>query len=134
MDVAGELNINIYNGQIRLQIIITGIRISHKTKEEILPDRQDFVDMYRFFKQKETVSEELATLTGMFSDMFGRRIMRDKIINVLRVFKDLEILNYNKLGDVVQVTVLENEKGKKVVIDKSEEYQKIKQEAERYSV
>ena len=134
VDIAGELNINIYNGQIRLQIIITGIRISHKTKEEILPDRQDFVDMYRFFKQKETVSEELATLTGMFSDMFGRRIMRDKIINVLRVFKDLEILNYNKLGDVVQVTVLENEKGKKVVIDKSEEYQKIKQEAERYSV
>jgi single-stranded-DNA-specific exonuclease len=134
VDIAGELNINIYNGQIRLQIIMTGIRISHKTKEDVLPDRQDFVDIYRYFRQKGSVSDELAKLSGTFSDMFGRRIMRDKIINVLRVFKDLEILNYNKLGDVVQVTVLENEKGKKVVIDKSEEYQKIKQEAESYSV
>ena len=133
VDIAGELNINIYNGQIRLQIIMTGVRISHKTKSDILPDRQDFVDMYRYFKQKGSVSEEIANLSGLFSDMFGRRIMRDKIINVLRVFKDLEILNYNKLGDVVQVTVLENEKGKKVVIDKSEEYQRIKQEAESYS-
>lgn len=134
VDIAGELNINIYNGQIRLQIIMTGIRISHKTKEDILPDRQDFVDIYRYFRQIGSISEELPKLSGIFSEMFGRRIMRDKIINVLRVFKDLKILNYNKLGDVVQVTVLENEKGKKVVIDKSEEYQRIKQEAENCSV
>ena len=133
VDVAGELNINLYNGQIRLQIIVTGIRISHKTTADVLPDRQDFVDMYRYFRQKGTMSEEIATLSGLFTEMFGRRIMRDKIINVLRVFKDLEILNYNKLGDVVQVTVLENEKGKKVAIDKSAEYQKIKQEAEKIS-
>ncbi len=133
VDVAGELNINLYNGQIRLQIIMTGIRISHKTAEDILPDRQDFVDLYRYFRQQGSVSEELASLSGKLSDMFGRRIMRDKIINVLRVFQDLEILHFNKLGDVVQVTVLENEKGKKVVIDKSEVYRKIKNEAENIS-
>ena len=134
VDIAGELNINLYNGQIRLQIILSGIRISHKTTEDVLPDRQDFVDMYKYFRQKGTVSEELARLSGIFTDQFGRRIMRDKIINVLRVFKDLDILNFNKLGDVVQVTVLEGEKGKKVSIDKSAEYQKIKQEAQMLSV
>lgn len=133
VDIAGELNINLYNGQIRLQIIMTGIRISHKTTEDVLPDRQDFVDIYRYFRQQGSVSEEMASLTGKLSDMFGRRIMRDKIINVLRVFQDLEILHYNKLGDVIQVTVLENEKGKKVVIDKSEVYQQIKREAESIS-
>ena len=53
-----------------------------------------------------------------------------KILNVLRVFKDLDILNYNKLGDIVQITLLETEKGKKVSIDKSGEYQRIKKEAE----
>ena len=90
--------------------------------------------MYKYFRQKGTVSEELARLSGIFTDQFGRRIMRDKIINVLRVFKDLDILNFNKLGDVVQVTVLEGEKGKKVSIDKSAEYQKIKQEAQMLSV
>ncbi len=133
VDIAGELNINIYNGQIRLQIIMTGIRISHKTTESVLPDRQDFVDMYRYFKQRGAFSEEIARLSGIFTEEFGRRILRDKIINVLRVFKDLEILNYNVLGDVVQVTVLENEKGKKVAIDKSAEYQRIKKEAEKLS-
>lgn len=134
VDIAGELNINLYNGQIRLQIIMTGIRISRKKAEDILPTREDFVDIYRYFRQNGVVSEELATLSGFFTEKFGRRIMRDKIINVLRVFKDLQILNYNKLGDVVQVTVFENEKGKKVAIDKSEEYQRIKKEAEKYSV
>ena len=133
VDIAGELNINLYNGQIRLQIIMTGIRISHKTKEDILPDRQDFVDIYRYFRQKGSSSEEMARLSGMFTETLGRRVMRDKIINVLRVFKDLQILNYNQLGDVVQVTVFESEKGKKVSIDKSEEYQRIKKESEKYS-
>ena len=64
------------------------------------------------------------------TDALGRRIMRDKIINVLRVFKDLDILSFNKLGDVVQITLFETEKGKKVSIDKSEEYQRIKREIE----
>ena len=131
VDIAGELNINLYNGNMRLQIIMSGIRISQKKSTDILPDRQDFVDMYRFFRQKGTFSEDISTLSGCFTEMFGRRIMRDKIINVLRVLKDLDILNFNRLGDVVQVTVLENEKGKKVVIDKSSEYQKIKDEALR---
>ncbi len=133
VDIAGELNINLYNGQIRLQIILSGIRMSHKTTEDVLPDRQDFVDIYKYFRQRGTVSEELARLCGTFTDKFARRIMRDKIMNVLRVFKDLGILNYNKLGDVVQVNVLESEKGKKVVIDTSAEYQKIKQEALKLS-
>lgn len=130
VDIAGELNINLYNGQVRLQIILSGIRISRKEVADVLPDRQDFVDMYRYFRQKENVSEELANLSGIFTEKFGRRIMRDKIINVLRVFKDLNILSFNKLGDVVQVTLLETEKGKKVSIDKSEEYQRIKKEVE----
>ena len=130
VDLAGELNINIYNGQIRLQIIINSIRISHKEKSDVLPDRSDFTDIYRFLKQQGGVSEEISTLSGTLTELLGRRIMRDKLLNVLRVFKDLEILNFNKLGDVVQVTLCETEKGKKVSIDKSEEYQRIKKEVE----
>lgn len=128
VDLAGELNINLYNGQVRLQIIVCGIRISKKEIEDILPDRNDFVDIYRYLRHYGNISEELATLSGVLTDKLGRRIMRDKIINVLRVFKDLDILSFNKLGDVVQITLHETEKGKKVSIDKSEEYQRIKKE------
>ena len=130
VDLAGELNINLYNGQTRLQLILSGIRFSHKELGDVLPDRQDFVDVYKFLRQKGNISEDLANLSGILSERLGRRIMRDKILNVLRVFKDLAILNYNKLGDVVQITLLETEKGKKVSIDKSGEYQRIKKEAE----
>ena len=130
VDIAGELNINLYNGQVRLQIIVSGIRISYKEAADILPDRNDFVDIYKYLRRRGNLSEELANLSGIFTETFGRRILRDKIINVLRVFKDLDILNFNKLGDVIQITLLETEKGKKVSIDKSEEYQRIKKEIE----
>lgn len=130
VDIAGELNINLYNGQVRLQIILSGIRIAHKELGDVLPDRNDFVDVYRYIRQRGNISEELANLSGQITEHLGRRIMRDKIINILRVFKDLEILTFNKLGDVVQITLLETEKGKKVSIDKSEEYQRIKKETE----
>ena len=130
VDLAGELNINLYNGQTRLQLILSGIRFSHKELGDVLPDRQDFVDVYKFLRQKGNISEDMANLSGILSEKLGRRIMRDKILNVLRVFKDLDILNYNKLGDIVQITLLETEKGKKVSIDKSGEYQRIKKEAE----
>ena len=46
---------------------------------------------------------------------------------------DLDILTYHKLGDVLQITLLETEKGKKVSIDKSAEYQRIKKEIESAS-
>ncbi len=130
VDIAGELNINLYNGQVRLQIIVSGIRIAHKEISDVLPDRNDFVDIYRYVRQRGNISEELASLSGQLTDTLGRRVMRDKIINILRVFKDLDILTFNKLGDVVQITLLETEKGKKVSIDKSEEYQRIKKESE----
>ncbi|MBQ3022204.1 MAG: single-stranded-DNA-specific exonuclease RecJ [Clostridia bacterium] len=130
VDLAGELNINLYNGQIRLQIIINSIRISYKEKSDVFPDRSDFTDIYRYLRQRGPVSEEISNLTGIITEHLGRRIMRDKLINVLSVFKDLGILNFNKLGDVVQITLCETEKGKKVSIDKSEEYQRIKREVE----
>jgi len=130
VDIAGELNINLYNGQVRLQIIVSGIRIAHKEISDVLPDRNDFVDIYRYLRQRGNISEELASLSGQLTDTLGRRVMRDKIINILRVFKDLDILTFNKLGEVVQMPLLETEKGKKVSIDKSEEYQRIKKESE----
>ena len=129
VDLAGELNINLYNGQIRLQMILNGIRFSKKELNDVLPDRQDFVEIYKYLREKGNLSEELASFSGILTDRLGRRVMRDKIINVLKVFDDLKILSYHKLGDVVQVTLLETEKGKKVSIDKSEEYQRIKKEA-----
>ena len=64
-------------------------------------------------RETGNISEELASFSGILTEKLGRRIVRDKIINVLRVFGDLKILTYHKLGDVVQITLLETEKGKK---------------------
>ena len=128
VDIAGELNINLYNGQLRLQIIVCGIRMTNKTVENLLPDRRDFADVYRFLKHRGSGSCEIPVLLREISQAIGRRIMREKLVNILRVFKDTSILDYYKLGDVVQITMLETEKGKKVSIDKSEVYQKIREE------
>ncbi len=130
IDVAGELNINLYNGQTRLQMIVSGIRMSHFSVSSVLPDRRDFADIYRFLKSRENTKCEIPDLLRTLSKAIGRRIMREKLINVLRVFKDTEILDYYKLGNVLQIVMHETEKGKKVSIDKSVEYQKIKKEVE----
>ncbi len=128
VDLAGELNINLYNGQIRLQIILCGIRYSHKEIKDVFPDKQDFADIYRFLKASGNVSAEISLLTKKLSNSLKRRIMRDKLINVLRVFNDTKILEYHMIGDVVQIKLLETEKGVKIALDKSEEYKKIKEE------
>ncbi len=128
VDLAGELNINLYNGQIRLQIILCGIRYSHKEIKDIFPDKQDFADIYRFLKASGNISAEVSLLTKKLSHSLKRRIMRDKLINVLRVFNDTKILVYHMIGDVVQIKLLETEKGVKIALDKSEEYKKIKEE------
>ncbi len=129
VDIAGELNINLYNGQVRLQIILSGIRMSFKKLHDILPDRQDFSDIYRFVRDRKSVTDEISGVCKTLTGVFGRRFMREKVINVLKVFEDLGIFSYSKLGDVLKINLLETEKGKKVSIDKSGVYQKIKEEA-----
>ena len=128
VDLAGELNINLYNGQVRLQLILSGIRLSHKDASDLLPSQQDFADIYKYIRARGSFSEELLVLTKKICDSIGRRIMSEKLVNALRVFRDVEIIKYHRLGSVVQVTVLETEKGKKVSLAKSAEYLKIKRE------
>ena len=131
VDLAGELNINLYNGQTRLQIILCNIRFSKKLPEDVLPDRRDFVDIYRYLSKKGSRSVDAVHITKRLYSLTGRRITRDKLINALRIFSDVGILRYHLLGDVVQITMLETEKGKKIAIDKSKEYQKIREEAKK---
>lgn len=128
VDLAGELNINLYNGQVRLQIILSGIRMSKKEIKDVLPDKYDFADIYRYLKAIGGGSREIASMTKELSINLKRRIMRDKLINVFRIFEDTKILSHHVLGDVVQFQMLETEKGTKIALDKSEEYQRIKKE------
>ena len=128
VDLAGELNINLYNGQVRLQIILSGIRLSSKKPSDLLPDAHDFADIYRYLKTKPALCSEFPNIIKEFSQIYKRRILRDKFLNALKVFQDLKILTFSLLGDVVQVSLADIPKGTKVSIDKSEVYQKIKSE------
>lgn len=128
VDLAGELNINLYNGQVRLQIILSGIRLSTKKPSDLLPDAHDFADIYRYLRTKPVLCSEFPDIIKEFSQIYKRRILRDKFLNALNVFQDLKILTFSLLGDVVQVSLADIPKGTKVSIDKSEVYQKIKSE------
>ena len=128
VDLAGELNINLYNGQVRLQIILSGIRLSKKNPSDILPSANDFADIYRYLRAKTALCSEFPCIIKEFSQIYKRRILRDKFLNALKVFQDLKILTFSVLGDVVQVSLADIPKGTKVSIDKSEVYQQIKSE------
>ena len=127
VDLAGELNINLYNGQVRLQLILCGIRLSHKEISDLLPNQQEFADIYKFLKANGNISQELYVLSKKLGDSIGKRIMSDKLLNALEVFQDVGIVKYQKLGSVVRITIPEVEKGKKVSLAKSKVYIEIKE-------
>ena len=127
VDLAGELNINLYNGQVRLQLILCGIRLSHKEISDLLPNQQEFADIYKFLRANGDISQELYVLSKKLGDSIGKRIMSEKLLNALEVFQDVGIVKYQKLGSVVRITIPEVEKGKKVSLAKSKVYIEIKE-------
>ncbi len=122
VDIAGEMNINIYNGQSRVQIILEDIRFSG----EHIPKREDFVFVYKFLKNEgNTIEKDIMVLRREISRHLGEEISREKLENIILVFEDVKILEYSISGDVVKISLLPTEKGTKINITGSEVYKSL---------
>ncbi len=131
VDLAGEMNINYYNGAERVQIVLSDIRLSRRWPGDILPSRQDFADIYRYIKrQPRPIKDEAAHLANRISYAVRRRIKREKLLGALAVFDDVGIISLGLLGDMVKIELLPGEAGKKVNLDSSPEYIRIKKSLE----
>lgn len=122
VDIAGEMNINIYNGQSRVQLILEDIKLSGSS----IPVRDDFVAAYKFFRTKRQPAEyDIMNLTREISMFSGRAMTKAKVENIILVFADVQILEYVMSGDNIRVSLIRRESGTKVSIDKSEVYKEI---------
>lgn len=122
VDIAGEMNINIYNGQSRVQIILEDIKLSG----ESIPKREDFVTFYKFLKAKgDHVEGDIALLARQLSAITGEVVSREKLENMILVFEDVKILEYSVTGDVVKISLLPTEKGTKINITNSIVYKEL---------
>ncbi len=127
VDLAGEMNINYYNGTERVQLVLSDIRLSRQWPADILPSRQDFADIYRYIKrQSRPIRDDAARLASRISYTLRRRIKREKLLGALAVFDDVGIIRLGLLGDMVKIELLPGEAGKKVNLDSSPEYIRIK--------
>ncbi len=127
VDVAGELNINLYNGTERVQLVLNAIRPSRFSVADALPSRGDFADIYRYIKRlPQPVFAETTALSKELSRSLNRRIMRDKLMNALRVFADVGILEHGVLGESLKIELAPNMDGKKFNLAESREYIRIK--------
>ncbi len=122
VDIAGEMNINIYNGQSRVQIILEDIRLS----DDVVPSREDFVAVYKFLRAKGSVTEgDIMALAREAGRAMGTVMGQEKFENILLVFEDVKILEYSVRGDIIKISLLPTEKGTKINITDSEVYKEL---------
>lgn len=122
VDIAGEMNINIYNGQSRVQIILEDIRLS----DGEIPSREDFVTVYKFLRAKGEVTEgDIMLLAREVGALTGSVMGQEKFENILLVFEDVKILEYSVRGDNIKISLLPTEKGTKINITDSAVYKEL---------
>ncbi len=122
VDIAGELNVNIYNGQARVQLILSDIRLSGSD----IPQRSDFAAAYKYLRGiGGRVETEIMRLTRAVGAFAGRTMTKAKVENIILVFADLGILEYSVNGDRIKASLMPAEPGTKVNISASEVYKAI---------
>lgn len=122
VDIAGEMNINIYNGQSRAQLILEDIKFSGNG----IPEKEDFADVYRYLRtQGEVVEDDLVQLTRKISESTRRIFTQEKVENIISVFEDVKILKYILRGDRIKTELLPTQKGTKINITASDVYKEI---------
>ncbi|MBR5535888.1 MAG: single-stranded-DNA-specific exonuclease RecJ [Clostridia bacterium] len=122
VDIAGEMNINIYNGQSRVQIILDDIRLS----DEYVPTREDFVAVYKFLRAKGAVTEgDIMALAREVGVATGSIMSQEKFENIMLVFEDVKILEYSVRGDNIKILLLPAMKGTKINITDSAVYKEM---------
>ncbi len=122
VDVVGEMNINIYNGQSRVQIILEDIRLSG----ESLPDREDFVLFYKFLRAEAAGKEyNVMALARALSSVSGEIVTVEKLENMILVFEDVNMISYTISGDRIKINLLPAEKGTKINLTSSEAYKEL---------
>ena len=122
VDIAGEMNINIYNGQSRVQIIMEDVKFSG----ESIPEREDFVMVYKFLKgMGNTIECDIMDLRRKISDYTGSVFTREKLENIILVFEDVNILEYSQTGDSIKISLVPTPKGTKINITASQVYKEM---------
>ena len=122
VDIAGEMNINIYNGQSRAQLILEDIKLSG----EAVPQREDFVDVFRYLRaQGEVVEGDIMNIARHLGASLNRVITQEKLENIILVFEDVKILEYSVRGDNIKIRLLPTEKGTKINITASDVYKEL---------
>ncbi len=131
VDLAGEMNINSYNGNERVQLVLSDMRLSRGLPGDILPNRQDFVGIYRYIKsQPQPICADSVQLAARISRSIRRQIKREKLMGALAVFDDVGILRLGALGSMVRIELLPGEPGSKVNLDSSPEYIRLRRSLE----
>ncbi|MGM9551648.1 MAG: single-stranded-DNA-specific exonuclease RecJ [Clostridia bacterium] len=122
VDVAGEMNINIYNGQSRVQIILEDMKLSGS----VMPQREDFVLFYKYLRsRKEDYDNTVMHLARELSEYAGEVVTVEKLENMILVFEDVKMIEYSVSGDRIKISLLPAEKGTKININASRVYQEL---------
>ena len=122
VDVAGEMNINIYNGQSRAQIILEDMRLSGGG----VPTRDDFVAAFKYLRSMGDIPEcDIMHLARRMGEATNMVITQEKLENMVLVFEDVGLLEYSVRGDAIKIKLVPTEKGTKVNITSSQVYKEI---------
>jgi single-stranded-DNA-specific exonuclease len=96
----------------------------------ILIERDDMVSIYQYIKSKNSntiIIKDFFEFTKDISKSYKIRLNIFKFIKSIEIFKELDILDFNKTGSNGMEIVLKNETGKKVNLENSNILKKIRE-------
>lgn len=123
--VVGKLDRNEWKGVIKPQILLRDIHAYEDISEQV-PKRKDFAMVYKSLVNYNRIYGNTITIEVLrdhIDKQYGEQINFNKIKNCLTIFKELELLNYEMHGTIVDFTLFAN---KKVDLEQSQIYQQLK--------
>ncbi len=103
VDIAGTLNVNTYNGVKTAQFLIRDIKPTDKCRIDIDNLRILFVCIKNFLASNIT-DFRINELSDYINREYNRRLGRERIKNMLKIFDELNLINFNVKYDCVKIS------------------------------
>ncbi len=137
IDIAGILQINIWNNYKKLQMHISDIKLSLAETEKYrnispVPTREDMAAVYRYIKsytKTKCLSARPDVLARKISYEYSIVLSEEKLINCMDILTEMRLTAFANEGGCIDAYLLETEG--KVDLEKSQILQKLRETEER---
>ncbi len=129
VDVAGILQINVWNNTKKLQLLLDDIKLCDKfSSTSPVPSRDDMAAVYRYLRKNavnDVISSNVNVLTRKINIEYNTELSYEKLINCIKIFTEMKLATYALLEENADIYLLKAEE--KVNLEESEILKKLRE-------